>query len=262
MLRQVEAAREEGVKFKNPSGLYSADIIGLEAPTARGGGPKPHMMGIIIIDARQRKVDLSFVEPDFPIAVSEDGGVQALPSDLSTNIPGVFAGGEARLTRAPLVQAIADGNRAAESIDRFLRGEPTRARKKRTPDAHEFHAEGAEKVYDYPREEPRYEFPEERKKDFRVVTPRLSDAAVMRESKRCLSCGACSRCGKCVEVCSRNAIDLDDRDKEISVDAAGVVTAMGDKAISRRQAGAMGYRLVPGVVTSMELERYLSLIHI
>ncbi|MHB1420488.1 MAG: FAD-dependent oxidoreductase [Bacillota bacterium] len=42
-------------------------------------------------------------------------------STMETNIPGVFAGGEMAPVEGTVVQAVADGNRAAASIDQYLR---------------------------------------------------------------------------------------------------------------------------------------------
>jgi hypothetical protein len=44
------------------------------------------------------------------------------PDTLETNLPGVFAGGDAVTGQATIVDAIADGKRAAVSIDRFFGG--------------------------------------------------------------------------------------------------------------------------------------------
>ena len=48
-------------------------------------------------------------------------GIVAVNENFETNIPGVFAGGDVANGGATVVQAVADGKRAAENIDRYLR---------------------------------------------------------------------------------------------------------------------------------------------
>lgn len=65
---------------------------------------------------------------DFSLApksmkITENGTVQIDPITLETSLPGIFAGGDVVTGAASVVKAIADGNTAAVSIDRYLRGE-------------------------------------------------------------------------------------------------------------------------------------------
>jgi NADH-quinone oxidoreductase subunit F len=52
------------------------------------------------------------------------GLLAANPRSLATATPGVFAAGDAVTGPWTLVQAVAGGNRAADAIHRYLRGEP------------------------------------------------------------------------------------------------------------------------------------------
>jgi len=63
--------------------------------------------------------DLGFLPKD--IELNDDGTVWVNPVTLETSLPGVFAGGDAMLGPASVIEAIRDGKRAAESIDRYLR---------------------------------------------------------------------------------------------------------------------------------------------
>ena len=56
---------------------------------------------------------------------------------LATELPGVFAGGDAVLGPASLVEAMAHGHRAAEAIHRYLQGQPGQ-----TPSAGSARAQG------------------------------------------------------------------------------------------------------------------------
>jgi NADPH-dependent glutamate synthase beta subunit-like oxidoreductase len=50
-------------------------------------------------------------------------GIQTDETTLATNLPGVFAGGDAVLGADLAVRAVAAGRIAAASIDQYLRGE-------------------------------------------------------------------------------------------------------------------------------------------
>jgi NADH-quinone oxidoreductase subunit F len=62
---------------------------------------------------------------------TEHGKVCADPMNLATNQAGVFAGGDATVGEMTVVDAIADGHRAAQAIHSYLTGEPMPAAKKR-----------------------------------------------------------------------------------------------------------------------------------
>ncbi len=62
---------------------------------------------------------------------TDRGKVCADPVTLATNRPGVFAGGDATEGAMTVVDAIADGHRAAQAIHSYLSGEPLPAAEKR-----------------------------------------------------------------------------------------------------------------------------------
>ena len=57
------------------------------------------------------------------LTVARNSTVTADPLTLATNLPGVFAGGDAVTGSKNVVSAMAAGLRAAESMDRYLRGQ-------------------------------------------------------------------------------------------------------------------------------------------
>jgi heterodisulfide reductase subunit A len=70
---------------------------------------------------------------------------------------------------------------------------------------------------------------------------------------------ACDKCGKCVEVCPVDAIDLDTRDEESTVEVDAIIFAAGtglyDPSIS---SDLSSYGVSRDVVTALEFERLLS----
>ena len=67
------------------------------------------------------------------VATGSNGRIAADKDTLATNVAGIFAGGDAVLGPASIVDAMAQGHRAAEAIDAYLRGGQAGARRRRLP---------------------------------------------------------------------------------------------------------------------------------
>ena len=65
-------------------------------------------------------------------------------------------------------------------------------------------------------------------------------------------------CGFCEKVCDAGAINFDDTEKIHEVNVGAVVLAPGFEAYDPTEAQVWGYGVYPNVVTSLQLERYLS----
>jgi heterodisulfide reductase subunit A len=65
-------------------------------------------------------------------------------------------------------------------------------------------------------------------------------------------------CGFCEKVCDAGAINFDDTEKIHQLNVGAVVLAPGFEAYDPTDAGVWGYGVFPNVVTSLQLERYLS----
>lgn len=136
--REVKAAREEGVEFV----WLAAPARFLDDGTGRLAGVECIRMelGPPDADGRRRPVPIPGSEFTIPadvavLAFGFDGtpvpaadgprttsmGTYVVNPDGSTDLPGVFAGGDA--VRGPdlVVTALADGRKVAEAIDRYLR---------------------------------------------------------------------------------------------------------------------------------------------
>jgi NADPH-dependent glutamate synthase beta subunit-like oxidoreductase/NAD-dependent dihydropyrimidine dehydrogenase PreA subunit len=130
--------------------------------------------------------------------------------NLATDEPGVFAGGDIATGPASIIRGIAQGRRAAESIDRFLGG---------SGDISETLAPSEDYVAlpDFSITiKPRTDLPHlkiwERALGFDQVEKPMTEEQVREEASRCLSCDArkfdvvlygerCKECGYCTEVC-------------------------------------------------------------
>jgi glutamate synthase (NADPH/NADH) small chain len=58
---------------------------------------------------------------DFGLKLDSRGNIAASDQDYQTSVPGVFVAGDARRGQSLVVWAIAEGRKAAESVDRYLR---------------------------------------------------------------------------------------------------------------------------------------------
>ncbi len=138
----------------------------------------------MVISAISQRPDLSFVPGASRIETTKWSTIVADPRTRATGELGVFAGGDCVNGPDTVIQAIADGRRAAQEIDRFLGGTgeiPTH------PDlgrelAGEIHEERM------PRQHPEELPVSERNRGFDEVVARLTQTAALYEASRCLRC--------------------------------------------------------------------------
>ncbi len=141
------------------------------------------------------------------------GEIMANPYTLSTSRKGLYAGGDMATNAGSVINAIADGRKAAISIDKYLGG---------TGDISEKLITREEEVdFSIPDLSlDRVKIPlvpmSEHLKDFSLVEGTLEDHAGLNECKRCLKCDVpvdidplvCIGCGICETVCSGDVIRL------------------------------------------------------
>ena len=209
-----------------------------------------------IVPAIGQSPDISFLGSESELEITKRSTIQADAVTLETNMPGVFAGGDAMLGPATVIEAIAAGKEAAISIDRYLNGQDMRAG--REPDFTDVEVPlvGIAKVA---RQKPPMISPEKRKTDFQEVTLAYSQKQAKTEAERCLSCGLCSECYQCISVCQAKAIDHNMKEEVLELSVGSMVVAPGFKPYDPNSIeGDYGYNRMPNVVTSLEFERILS----
>jgi len=209
--------------------------------------------------------EISFLDPDHGLAVTRAGTFKVDPETLATNLPGVFAGGDAAAGPGALIEAIAAGRRGALSIDRYLRGVPLRTPRELLPlpttavSHEEIQARIAHGQVDV---RPRAIAPkaaiQDRLHDFREVEACLGEEEALAEAGRCLSCGLCSECYQCVLACKAHAIDHHQAPYEQTLEVGAVILAPGFAPFNPERYSALGYGRYPNVLTSLEFERLLS----
>jgi len=244
---QVQEAEEEGVNFHYlaaPVRALGQDgvLTGLECIRMELGEPDE--------SGRRRPVPIAGSEftlecdtllvavgqtvdtPFEGLSLARRGTYVTDPVTLQTNVPGVFAGGDAVSGPASVIEAIAAGQRAAESILRYMRGEDLAlGRTTEGPDlsAIEYYTP------DQPVQRPRAQMPRlplAQRLGFAEVDLGFTQEQAVAEAERCLSCGVCSECLACVSACQPSAIDHSAVGERLTLDIGAVIVADGRRSLT------------------------------
>lgn len=135
--------------------------------------------------------DISFLSKDSQLERALWGSLAVDENTLSTNISGVFAGGDFTSGPSIVIKAIAAGRRAALAIDKYLRGEKGRLEivDEKTAMKEDIGlALDEETTEERPRIKAQFEKPGERVTDFREVEKGFTEEEAHREALRCLRC--------------------------------------------------------------------------
>jgi NADH-quinone oxidoreductase subunit F len=143
-------------------------------------------------------IDMSFLSKDSQLERALWGALVVDENTLSTNMPGIFAGGDFTTGPTYVIRAIASGRRAAIAIHKFLQGESGRVEilDEKTAMAQDTGlALEEETTEERPQVEIAMESPEERVCDFREVERGYSEEQARQEAVRCLRCDLEDRSG-------------------------------------------------------------------
>jgi heterodisulfide reductase subunit A len=202
-----------------------------------------------------------------PLRFNEWDTFEVDAESLLTTVPGVFAGGDAVLGPATVVEAMGQGRRAAEAIDRYLRQRPLVDFTTHMPPADVRHGFGERPFAQSPDygalpQAPRAAMPKrpvsDRLADYQEVDLGMSEAEARREARRCLHCGVCVECRACAEICSPQAIDLAMADTVTNLEVGQIMVSTGFKSFDAGRITQYGYGRYDNVVTSLEFERMLN----
>ncbi|MFQ5769149.1 MAG: NAD(P)-binding protein [bacterium] len=156
-----------------------------------------------IIAAISQEPDLSFLPQKHDLKISKWNTFEVEDSTLATSRLGVFAGGDAVTGPNTVIDAIAAGHVAAQSIDRYLRGEPLKQDlQPERPIETEVKVDLKQQKKKKRVQMPRLAVPN-RIKGFEEVELGFSEAEAIKEAQRCLRCGPCSECFLCVSECDK-----------------------------------------------------------
>jgi len=244
--------RVSGIEFKTCSAIFDAD--GKFSPQYDESACQA-FFGDTIIVAIGQSTNLEHITEQ-NIATTRVGGLAADPVTLQTPIEWVFAGGDAFYGPKSVVDAVACGKEASESIHRFINGMDLK--------------QGREKIWEYEKpdiiNEPlkmrtsvRCLDPEARECNFLEVSYGYDENEAKNEANRCLKCGICSECYQCVDACLAGAIDHSEKAVEEILEVGSVILCPGNDVYDPSALDDIyHYKTNPNVLTSLEFERILS----
>ncbi|MGD0274476.1 MAG: FAD-dependent oxidoreductase [Syntrophales bacterium] len=191
---------------------------------------------------------------------TERGCFKADPVTLETSVKGIFAGGDNAFGPGSVIQAVATGKKAAESIERYLTGKDMLgdrfdATVKPVPE------ELLPSTADIEKREraSAREIPvEERTGNFHEIESCFSVDEAIVEAERCLNCALCSECMECVAACDKKAVEHEMREETIELDVGSVILAPGFEEYDAGRKGEYGFGRYKNVLTSVQFERMLS----
>jgi formate dehydrogenase (NADP+) beta subunit len=250
---EVEEAETEGIVIHNSCGpkrilgengrVVGLETIGVKSVFDARGRFNPEfypntestLPAETVILAIGQSSDLSFIEPQDGLVLTPRGTIAVDSATLATSDPRVFAGGDVAFGPRNVIEAVADGRRAAASIHELLSGgAPGPARSVR--------------IDLFPPGEWKRDQTFEARSRVRVPTlpvdRRIGVAEIelgytleqaMCEGNRCLQCwvntifegteetgSECILCGGCVDVCPENCLELAPADW-LDADALGTI---------------------------------------
>jgi len=267
---EIEEALEEGVTIVNGLGpkcflkkdgkLSGVEFKGCTAVFDETGAFNPcydetdvsSMDADTVIVAIGQGADLSFAEKE-GIAIKR--GPVADPITLQTPIEWVFAGGDAFYGPKSVVEAVACGKEAAESIQRYLNDIDLKEGREQDWSYEKPDIEGEPHI---PRNPMQKISLEEREGNFKEIALGFTEREAREEAQRCLKCGICSECYQCVAACLAGAIDHSMVPQEHNIEVGSIILAPGFDPFDPSVHDTYGYSQHQNVVTSLEFERLLS----
>jgi len=181
--------------------LGETDASGRRRPIPIEGSEFQIKADSIIVAIGQRP-DVSFLDGS-AVSLDARGAIPVDPKTGLADAASVYAGGDAARGPAIIIEACADGRRAAEAICRGF-GTPFATVPARLPDLSQ------EEILQTKRVRARREaqhapgrLPADKRAGFALIEQSLSEEDAKKEAGRCLQCS--TFCDKCVEVCPNRA---------------------------------------------------------
>ncbi len=233
-VEEIEAAREEGVKFifeTGPIELYGKkELTGIKLKRVDDSETLDIDCNSMII-----AIGETTLIDNLPSFIAHEGGIVKTDQMGQTTNSKFFAGGDIIDIPHSITNAIGSGKRAAIGIDRFLRGVKGGQESldqfkwgnkgnisfgrlnritlftRRNPSLEVIDYDNLNLFYFDPR--PRMKIHKisvnKRLKGFQEVIRSPSQEDVISEAKRCFNCGTCTECGNCYIFCPDNSIKKD-----------------------------------------------------
>jgi len=230
---EFEEAKKEGVRFITRRGpkrflgsgrLDRIEFRGVRSVFDAEGRFQPQYDDddVVAVDADAcilaigQQADLSFLKPEDGIEVSPSGTIRVDRGTLATSAPGIYAGGDVAFGPRNLIEAVANGKRAARSIHEFLSRERAAIEVlleiEKIPSSHYRIAAGFELL---DRQTPPT-LDIGRRTGIAEVETGYDDREAQQQAARCLVCHVqtiydpekCVLCNRCVDVCPEHCLAL------------------------------------------------------
>ena len=206
-----EGAEQEGVKMNwlrtitsMETSKITVEIMELdEDGRAVGTGKFEELEADTVILAVGQEADTGFLKM-IPGMRFDDDVVQVDVTTLMTDVPGIFAGGDAVPSDRTVTVGVGHGKKAARCIDKWLNQDLTpQPPKKPTVTLQEM-----DLWYfgEHDRRESILATGKERVRGFDEIDSGLTNEEAEYEARRCLSCGNCFECDGCFGSCPEDAI--------------------------------------------------------
>ena len=240
-----------GLKLQRCTSVFDGD--GRFAPKFDGELSETSADTVII--AIGQRSDFSFLADDDPLWDPSKRFIRADKLTLQTAVEWVFAGGDMLSGPASVVEAVAHGHEAAESIDRYLRGEDLAAGRQ-APEVEP--APKPDRWFPLAERAVPSRLPAAQRQGYVEIESTLTEEQAVAEGRRCLACGICSECMECVKACSAGAILHDMLPEEVTVEVGAILLVPGFAPFDPVGRGEYGHETCKNVITSLEFERILS----
>jgi heterodisulfide reductase subunit A-like polyferredoxin len=203
------------------------------------------------------------VDPELTKHIGIDTARGCFKADLKTletSVKGFFAGGDNTAGPGSVIDAVAAGKRAAESISRYLNDEDILSARfestiKPVPEELLPSKKNIEKKK---RAEASELSAESRKNNFNEIEAAFSVEDAIAEAERCLNCAQCSECMECVSACEKKAIDHGMTEQTLELEVGAIILTPGIEEFYPEIKGEYGFNRYSNILTSVQFERMLS----
>jgi NADPH-dependent glutamate synthase beta subunit-like oxidoreductase len=231
---EFEESKKEGIQFYPQRGarrfigengkLKGVEFIGVKRTYDEAGRFAPQYDEAInetvnadsVILAIGQQADLSFLKPEDGIELTPQKTIKVDPTTLATSAAGIFAGGDVAFGPRNLIEAVANGKRAALSIDDHFRGSAFVPVVELTIDKISTRTYQMPDDYEKCDRQAPPSISLDRRTGISEVETGYSEEEARKQAERCLQCHVqtiydpekCVLCNRCVDICPEYCLKL------------------------------------------------------
>jgi NADPH-dependent glutamate synthase beta subunit-like oxidoreductase len=233
-MEEFEEAKREGIVFHPQRGpkmfygengkLKGVEFIGVKRTYDENGRFSPvydpefseRFEADSVVLAIGQQTDLSFIKPADGIELTPARLIKINPESLATTTPGIYAGGDVAFGPRNIIDAVANGKRAALSIDEYLRGKKPETYYNLSIEKIPTRRFTRPKDYEQREREAPPTIELNRRTGISEVESGYTEEQARTQAERCLACHVqtiydaekCVMCNRCVDVCPEYCLKL------------------------------------------------------